>query len=244
MARFIGTVDDYEKYIGPRIRNIVNTLTKGERDKRQGICEFCKEKSELQSAHRHGKERKTLIFEALKKYNNGSYIDVDIEKCENEILELHNPINEVFYFLCMECHRKYDNNNKIFPIKTEIENKKEHKTIIVKLQPKRDVSTINDDIQHEIKRIQNRIPKWFNNKDQINSKILYAYIKLLKKNGSVSFEELKDEVNIDTFYTNYTQMKNFGSHNHGKIFEEKDGKIIFWNEVENIIWGYYNNSVK
>jgi hypothetical protein len=104
--------------------------------------------------------------------------------------------------------------------------------------------TYDDDIQHEIKRIQNRIPKWFNNKDQINSKILYAYIKLLKKNGSVSFEELKNEVNVDTFYTNYTQMKNFGSHNHGKIFEEKDGKIIFWKEVENIIWNYYNNLVK
>jgi hypothetical protein len=110
MARFIGSVDDYEKYIGPRIRNIVNTFAKAERDKRQGICEFCGKTTELQSAHKHGKDRKTLIKEALKKYNNGSYLDVDVEKCKNEILELHKPINEVFYFLCMECHRKYDNN--------------------------------------------------------------------------------------------------------------------------------------
>jgi len=108
MARFIGTINDYEKYIGPRIRNIVNILAKNERSKRNGICEFCKKKAELQSAHKHGKGRKTIIHEVIKKYDNGSYIDVDIEKCENEITELHKPINQVFYFLCMECHRKYD----------------------------------------------------------------------------------------------------------------------------------------
>jgi len=108
MARFIGTIKDYEKYIGPRIRNIVNTLAKKEREKRQGICEFCNEKAELQSAHKHGKGRKDIIYEALKKYNNGSYIDMDIEECENYIVELHKPINQVFYFLCFECHRKYD----------------------------------------------------------------------------------------------------------------------------------------
>ncbi|MDR2490544.1 MAG: hypothetical protein LBD20_03975 [Spirochaetaceae bacterium] len=89
MARFIGSVADYEKYIGPRIKNVVNSLAKKERDKRQGICEFCKKKAELQSAHKHGKERKSLIREALKIYDKGTYIDVDIEKCVNEIKILH-----------------------------------------------------------------------------------------------------------------------------------------------------------
>jgi hypothetical protein len=134
LARFIGTIDDYEKYIGPRIRDIVKTLAKNEREKRQGVCEFCKKKAELQSAHKHGKGRKTLIYEALKKYNNGSYIDVDIEKCENEIINLHKPVDQIFYFLCFECHRKYDssfteieeigtkeNNQDILPEKSSIE---------------------------------------------------------------------------------------------------------------------------
>ena len=110
MARFIGTIEEYEKFIGPRIRNKVNTLTIKERKKREGICEFCKKNTELQSAHKRGKERKTLIFEVLKKYDKGIYFDVDLIKCENEIVNLHKPVEQVFFFLCPDCHRKYDNN--------------------------------------------------------------------------------------------------------------------------------------
>jgi len=117
MVKFIGSLEDYEKYIGPRIRNIVNIVTKSERQKRQGICDFCGKKAELQSAHKHGRDRKTLIREALKKYNNGSCFNVDVEKCENEIIKLHTPINHIFYFLCMKCHREYDSENKIKAIK-------------------------------------------------------------------------------------------------------------------------------
>jgi hypothetical protein len=108
MAHFIGTIKDYEKYIGPRIKNVVNSIAKQERDKRHGICEFCGKKAELQSAHKHGKERLTIIHSVLEQYNNGNYLDIDIEKCENNIVELHKPINEAFYFLCAPCHRKYD----------------------------------------------------------------------------------------------------------------------------------------
>ena len=67
MVRFIGSIKDYEKYIGPRIRNIVNTFTKKERDSRKHICEFCGKSAELESAHKHGKERKQLIKRSIKK---------------------------------------------------------------------------------------------------------------------------------------------------------------------------------
>jgi len=117
MARFIGSPEDYEKYIGPRIRNIINIFTKSERQKQRGICDFCGKKAELQSAHKHGKDRKTLIRGALKEYSNETYVDVNIEKCENEIIKLHTPINHVFYFLCMKCHREYDSENKSKAIK-------------------------------------------------------------------------------------------------------------------------------
>jgi len=127
MARFIGTIDEYIKFIGPRIKNKVNTLTILERKKKQGICEFCKKKTELQSAHKHGKERKTLIFEVLKKYDKGSYFDVDLEKCESEIIELHYPIEQVFYFLCDDCHRKYDNNEN-----SELKSKKQEEDTVKK----------------------------------------------------------------------------------------------------------------
>jgi hypothetical protein len=111
MARFIGTIDDYEKYMGPRIRNAVNTFAKKEQDGKNGKCEFCGKTAELESVYKQKKEHETII-EALKKYSHGSYFDIDIEKCEQEILELHNPINLVFYFLCCECHKNYVSDNK------------------------------------------------------------------------------------------------------------------------------------
>jgi hypothetical protein len=82
MSKFIGTMDDYHKFIGPRIRNIVNTFTKKERDKRQGICEFCREKKELQSAHKHGKERKIII-------GVGAQIAKSYDKSRFDIFQLY-----------------------------------------------------------------------------------------------------------------------------------------------------------
>jgi hypothetical protein len=105
-----------------------------------------------------------------------------------------------------------------------------------------------DDEASEIKRVKNRIFRWFKNKDQINSKILYAYIKLYEKNNVVQYDDLKNEVNISinisTFGTNFEQMKTIAPHNHGKIFEQKDNKVILWDKIEKIIWDYYNHFIK
>jgi hypothetical protein len=128
-------------------------------------------------------------------------------------------------------------------IKTETQSK----TIIIPLQAKTSVDNknINNyDVQHEIKRIQNKIGGWFQNKDQYNSRILYAYIKLFTERGVVTVSELAKESNFATFKSNYDQMKTIAPHNHGKIFEETNGKVYFWKEVEAIIWNYYNKNVK
>jgi len=114
MARFSGTNKEFVKYVEPFIRNMVQYITRKERKKMKGICEFCKNSNvELESAHKHGKGRKVLISEVLKKYDKGTYFDVDLEKFETELRELHEPINEVFHFLCNECHKKYDENEKV-----------------------------------------------------------------------------------------------------------------------------------
>jgi ribosome-binding protein aMBF1 (putative translation factor) len=247
MARFIGTIDDYEKYIGPRIKNVVNTFAKSERDSRNRKCEFCGKNAELESAHKHGKERKQLIKEALKKYDNGTYFDVDVEKCEHDILELHNPINSVFYFLCRECHRKYDSNNSQEIIvntqpsmendaKKEYSNNKPHQ-----LQ----VNKNDDEIVNEINKIERRIKGWFLNREQKNSKILYAFIKIYEENnGIVEYNKLKETAGITKFDLNFNQMKNFGSQNHGKIFDQVGDKIYLWDKVEQKIWNYYKHFKK
>lgn len=124
MARFIGTEEEYVKFVGPRIRNRIQTLTKKERTKRNGICDHCGKKAELQSAHQHGNDRKTLIAEVLGEYKKGACFDVYLEECEEKIMESHKYIDKVFHFLCPECHKKYDNHE------IEIKPKKQTKNAV------------------------------------------------------------------------------------------------------------------
>ena len=111
MAMFNGTIEEYHKYIGPRIRNRINVYTKEERMKQKGICQLCGNKAELESAHIKGKDRKTLIETVLEKYKKDETVLIDLGNIEEEIIKEHIPINEVFLFLCPNCHRKYDNEN-------------------------------------------------------------------------------------------------------------------------------------
>jgi len=92
----------------------------------------------------------------------------------------------------------------------------------------------------EIEKVERRIGRWFTNKEQKNSRILYAFIKLFEKNnGIVTFKELKQETEMEDFEANFNQMKNFGPQNHGKIFKQEGEIIRFWEKIENIIWDHY-----
>jgi len=94
----------------------------------------------------------------------------------------------------------------------------------------------SDSFKEEIEKIERKSNRWFLNMDQINSKILYAFIRLYKQNnGTVTYEQLKKEANIPTFKENFDQMKNIGEKNHGKIFEQNGQNIYLWKEVEDII---------
>ena len=97
--------------------------------------------------------------------------------------------------------------------------------------------------EQQIEKVKRRIGKWFAKKEQKNSRILYAFIKLFKENNEiVTFKELKQETEMEDFETNFNQMKNFDPHNHGKIFEQEGERIRFWEKVENIIWDYYKKT--
>jgi thiol-disulfide isomerase/thioredoxin len=112
------------------------------------------------------------------------------------------------------------------PVTEEIEN-----------EVKNETEYDETDVTQEIKKIERRINGWFLNREQTNSKILYAFIKLYKQNnGIVTYEELEKEAAIKKFKGNFDQMKNFGEKNHGKIFEQTGNNIKLWEEVENIIW--------
>jgi hypothetical protein len=243
MASFIGTEEDFNTYIGPRIRNLVNQIITKDRDAANGVCQHCGKKSELDSVYKHGKNHRTVTKMALKDFDKGSYLDVDLMKFEELFINYHQPVAETILFLCRECHIKYDNNigsGSTFDKKTK-------KVIVITLKDRKnktgqysDTNLDGNEENTEVRKVRNRIDRWFRNKNQINSRILYAFINLYRKfNGNVDVHNLKTESGVDTFYSNFTQMKNFGENNHGKIFEQYGDHVYLWEPVKKIVWEKY-----
>ena len=57
MASFVGSYDDFIKFIGPRTRNVVNSITRRHKNE-INKCEHCgKEDITFEAAHVKGRER-------------------------------------------------------------------------------------------------------------------------------------------------------------------------------------------
>lgn len=110
MGIFIGSKSEFKKYFGGYCRNKVHEITNPNRKSRSGICEYCKNKAELQAAHLQGFERVKLIdliLDEFFKKGDDEYL-VDLDNFEKEFIKAHQPINKNFHFLCSKCHSKYD----------------------------------------------------------------------------------------------------------------------------------------
>lgn len=239
LAIYIGNKEDFHKYIGPRVRNKVQQITSREKRKANGTCAHCKQtRVTLEAVHVHGKSRKMIIDTLLDKFIKknvfrGGYFRVDLDLFEKQIVEAHQPISEYFIFLCRECHFKYDSTDK--------ENLRETKVV-------KEVSTLIIDTstnENEVLRVQRRLPRWFNNTNQYNSRILYSFLELyFENNGRVTVDELRNKAGIKTFDQNFTQMRTIAPQNHGKIFELNDEYVELWEPVKEIVLNHYNRLKK
>jgi hypothetical protein len=111
MAELKCTFKEFHKFIGPRIRNAIQNLTKKRKKELDHICQFCKKKNELEAAHIRGNGRKQIIENILSKYiqkENKNLVKIDLQEIEETILSAHKPINDYFKFLCSKCHKEYD----------------------------------------------------------------------------------------------------------------------------------------
>lgn len=110
MGMFIGSKEEFKKYFGGYCRNKVHEITNQYRKSCNGICEYCKNQSELQAAHVLGSERIKLIESILDNFfkKEDNVYNVDLHNFENEFIKAHQPINKHFHFLCSKCHKKYD----------------------------------------------------------------------------------------------------------------------------------------
>jgi hypothetical protein len=110
------------------------------------------------------------------------------------------------------------------------------------LKPESDLAE-NDKREAEIKKVRNRVPLWFQNKTQINSRILIAYFYLYMQNNQVLYSELEDTAQIETFKNNFDQMCNFGERNHAKVFDKNGNDVFLWEPVKDFIIDCYKKSL-
>lgn len=102
-----------------------------------------------------------------------------------------------------------------------------------------------DEKLDEISKIQSRIPGWFKKPQQINSRILIAYMELLGDDKSIPYYKLEAACrSIKTFQNNYVQMKSFGEHNHAKVFEEVGSRITLWEPTREFVKKEYEKFKK
>jgi 5-methylcytosine-specific restriction endonuclease McrA len=122
MARFIGTEKEFNRYIGPILRNIVQQLSRNMKNA-VGECQFCGSKSNLEAAHKHDRGRKKIIETILSDYKTQNYVDIDLTEFEMKFKVNHsNEMENTFFILCKDCHNDYDKSNSILPLQLNVEN--------------------------------------------------------------------------------------------------------------------------
>lgn len=98
-----------------------------------------------------------------------------------------------------------------------------------------------DFVSAEIAKVEKRLPGWFKNSKQLNSRILYSFLSLYDSSvGYVLYNDLERTSNLgNKFSSNFDQMKNFGEKNHGKIFEQDGNRVYLWDKVKEFVLKMY-----
>ena len=101
--------------------------------------------------------------------------------------------------------------------------------------------TNSDSEYNEIKKVKIKVPRWLNNPNQINTRILIKAMETLSIKESMSFNALvKQCVNIDNFRKNFDAMANFGTKIHGKVFEKNGDILTLWTPVKDFVRESYS----
>lgn len=107
MASFIGTKKEFRRYIGPRLRNLVQQITKNHR-LALANCQHCGDSEHLQAAHVRGRDRNQIIDIVLETFTHNDIVTIDIGEFEKSFKAEHIPLENSILILCGACHKKYD----------------------------------------------------------------------------------------------------------------------------------------
>lgn len=95
-------------------------------------------------------------------------------------------------------------------------------------------SSLTKEHRLEKDKVRARLERWSTHQDQINSRILNAYLRL-ERNGynPITISMLRNQLlDIPTFTSNFDQMKIISPHNHAKVFEVNGEEVTIWHVVE------------
>ena len=106
MARFEGTNEEFKRYVGPRLRNVVQQITRRQKAI-NGHCQFCGSSTNLEAAHIHGRERVEII-DSLFDATSDEAKAIELENFEESFRSEHEPFEKTILVLCHDCHQKYD----------------------------------------------------------------------------------------------------------------------------------------
>lgn len=103
------TVKEYNRFVGPRIRNSIQNLTRPRKRQLRGVCELCHRRArELDAAHKTGKSRVQVIARVLREFQlDDGTVKGDLQVIESRILADHLPVDKTMLMLCRKCHRTY-----------------------------------------------------------------------------------------------------------------------------------------
>ncbi|MCC2525003.1 hypothetical protein [Vibrio coralliilyticus] len=91
-------------------------------------------------------------------------------------------------------------------------------------------------------KVRHRLERWALHQDQINSRILNAYLTLEREGHSpITISMLRNRlIDIKTFLSNFNQMKSISPHNHAKVFSVTGENVCIWDVVEVHVREYEN----
>lgn len=107
---FTGTYQEFKRYIGPRLRNLVQMITKKHKAT-VAACEYCGASEKLEAAHIHGRDRNQIINLLMAASSPKHAVTVNLEKFEADFRREHDPVEKAILILCRNCHAKYDAGN-------------------------------------------------------------------------------------------------------------------------------------
>lgn len=101
-------------------------------------------------------------------------------------------------------------------------------------------STSTDVETREANKVRRRLRLWARRQNQINSRILNAFLALKRSGEDIVTETmLKSEFpGEQSFDSNFAQMKTIAEKNHGKIFEQHGEQISLWPPIAEDIAQY------